>query len=83
MSAIQGGAVVGVIALFVLLVLAPLIIYHFLVAPNVDGFFNDLSWYNSDKESAHFLYWFWFWAIAFSTTFTFLKINSQNSRNQG
>ncbi len=81
MSAIQGGAVVGVVALFVLIILAPLIIYHFLVAPNVIGVFNDFDFYNADGESDHFLYWFWFWSIAFSTTLTFLKINS--SKNQG
>lgn len=81
MGALQGGAILGVLALIVLIILAPLIIYHFLVAPNVIGVFEDFDFYNADKESAHFLYWFWFWSVAFSTTITFLKINSRN--NQG
>ena len=53
----------GIVVLFVLLVCAPLIIYHFLISPNIDGVFNDLSFYEADEESSHFLYWFFFWGV--------------------
>jgi len=67
MSDLGIGAIVGLaIVLVVLLIAAPLLVWHFLVFPNVDGFVNDLSFYEQDAESQHFLYWFWFWTIAFS-----------------
>lgn len=48
----------------ILLILVPLIIFTFLIFPNIDGVFQDLSWYNYDKMSQHFLYWFFFWGVA-------------------
>ena len=57
----------GIIFLIILAISAPLLIYHFLIFPNVDGFFNDLDFYSSDETSQHFLYWFFFWNIAFGS----------------
>ena len=66
MGLAEGGAIVGVVGLIVLLVIAPLLIFHFLISPNIDGFFNDLDFYNADAESSHYLYWFFFWGVALS-----------------
>jgi len=41
----------------------PLLAYHFWIFPNFDGFMADLSIYNYDGESQHFLYWSGFWLI--------------------
>ena len=50
-----------VFGLFGLAISIPLLIYHFLMFPNLDGVVQDLSWYNYDEESQHFVYWFGFW----------------------
>lgn len=65
----MSGVLLGIIALFAIAISIPLLIYHFLVFPNVDGFINDLGFYNADEQSQHFLYWFWFWTIAFGSGF--------------
>jgi len=57
----------GIILLIILAISAPLLIYHFLIFPNVDGFFNDLDFYTSDESSQNYLYWFFFWNIAFGS----------------
>jgi len=57
----------GIVVLVILAISAPLIIYHFLIFPNVEGFFGDLDFYSPDESSAHFLYWFFFWNIAFGS----------------
>lgn len=56
-------AVLIIIGLIALVVFLPLIIYHFLVFPNINGVAQDLEWYLYDNESEHFLYWFGFWMI--------------------
>ena len=62
----MSSALVGIIILLAVAFIAiPLLVYHFLVFPNVDGFINDLAFYNADETSQHFLYWFWFWTVAF------------------
>ena len=53
----------GLIVLIPFVVSIPLLIYHFLIFPNFDGFMQDLSIYNYDGESQHFLYWSGFWFI--------------------
>ncbi len=40
----------------------PILIYHFLIFPNFDGVVQDLSWYNYDDQSQHFLYWVGFYS---------------------
>jgi len=44
------------------LVAVPLLMYHFLIFPNIDGVVQDLSWYHYDNSSQHFLYWMGFYA---------------------
>ena len=39
----------------------PILIYHFLIFPNIDGVIQDLDWYNYDDSSQHFMYWLGFW----------------------
>ncbi len=51
-------------AIFPIFIAVPVLIYHFLVFPNVDGVAQDLSWYNYDDSSQHFLYWLGFWSSA-------------------
>lgn len=51
-------------ALMVLVVSIPLLVWHVLVFPNLDGVVQDLDWYNYDSQSQHFLYWLGFWFIA-------------------
>lgn len=63
MNIASGATVSGIIVLVVLLVCAPLVIYHFLIFPNIDGVAQDLSFYNYDVDSSHFLYWFFFWGV--------------------
>lgn len=55
---IGAGIIILLIGVFLA---APLLVYHFLVFPNIDGVFNDLSFYENDGQSQHFLYWFFFW----------------------
>lgn len=57
-----GLVIVPLIAAFVAL---PLLLYHFLFFPNLDGMMQDISWYNYDEESGHFLYWVGFYTSAF------------------
>lgn len=57
----------GIIFLIILAISVPLLIYHFLIFPNIDGFFNDLNFYTSDESSQNYLYWFFFWNIAFGS----------------
>lgn len=52
-----------VVGLIALVIAAPLLIYHFLVFPNINGVTQDIEWYNYDDDSEHFLYWFGFWVI--------------------
>jgi len=73
----EGAGITGVIVLFVLIIASPLLIYHFLIAPNIDGFFNDLDFYQADENSAHFLYWFFFWGIAWGAFGTATRIVKQ------
>ena len=64
-----GGAMLfGLIFAIPGIVSIPLLAYHFLIFPNFDGFMQDLSIYNYDGESQHFLYWsgFWFITLVFS-----------------
>lgn len=49
---------IGLIPVFIAI---PILIYNFLVFPNIDGVAQDLSWYNYDVESQHYLYWLGFW----------------------
>ncbi len=58
---------IGLVGLVILILALPLIVYHFLIFPNVEGFFGDLDLYNPDESSPHFLYWFFFWNIAFGS----------------
>lgn len=68
----------GIIVLIVLCISAPLIIYHVLIFPNVEGFFNDLDFYTPDESSQHFLYWFFFWNIAFGSGLVVVsKVNAK------
>lgn len=48
----------GLIPIFAVI---PILIYHFLIFPNIDGVVQDLSWYNYDIQSQHYLYWLGFW----------------------
>ena len=49
----------GLIPVFVAI---PILIYHFLIFPNLDGVVQDISWYNYDNQSQHFLYWIGFYS---------------------
>ena len=40
----------------------PILIYHFLIFPNLDGVIQDFSWDNYDDQSQHFLYWVGFYS---------------------
>jgi hypothetical protein len=71
MGKIEGG--IGIL-LIIAIIAIPLLVFHFLISPNIDGFFNDLSFYEADKESAHFLYWFFFWGVASTSAFSALKV---------
>jgi len=48
----------------------PLLIYHFLIFPNIDGVIQDLSWYTYDSTSQHFVYWFFFWGVTISSAYS-------------
>jgi len=61
MSAALGAMIIGGI---ISLIAIPLLIFNFLIFPNIYGVFLDLSFYNSDPMSQHFLYWFFFWGVA-------------------
>lgn len=61
MSEVTG--VVGAIFIFALIVVGGMLIYHFLIFPNIDGVAQDTSFYNYDNDSQHYLYWFGFWMI--------------------
>jgi len=61
MSAAMGAMIIGGV---ISLIAIPLLIFNFLIFPNIDGVFQDLSWYNYDGMSQHFLYWFFFWGVA-------------------
>ena len=50
---------VAIISAFIAL---PILLYHFLIFPNIDGVVQDISWYNYDSDSQHFLYWVGFYA---------------------
>lgn len=65
MSAVaSAGTAFGLVFVLILVVTAiGLGVYHLLVFPNLDGVAQDLSWYNYDDQSQHFLYWFGFWSI--------------------
>lgn len=54
------GVLILFFAIFVSIGLAA---YHFLIFDNVQGFFEDLDFYNPDDQSQHYLYWFFFWSI--------------------
>lgn len=58
-KSIMFGAVVG--GLMAVILVVPLLVYHFLMFPNLNGVVQDLAWYNYDDQSEHFLYWFGFW----------------------
>ena len=49
------------LAIIPVFVAIPILIYHFLIFPNIDGVVQDLSWYNYDNQSQHFLYWVGFY----------------------
>ena len=51
--------IVPVMAAFIA---APILIYHFLFFPNLNGVMMDIEWYIYDNESQHYLYWFGFYA---------------------
>lgn len=42
----------------------PILMYHFLIFPNIDGVVQDLTWYSYDHQSQHFIYWTGFYASA-------------------
>lgn len=50
----------GLIPLFIAI---PLLIYHFLIFPNIDGVMHDLTIYQVDSDSQHYLYWSGFWGF--------------------
>lgn len=54
----------------ILLISAPLLIYHFLIFPNVDGVIQNITWYVYDDMSQHFVYWFFFWGTAIGGALT-------------
>jgi hypothetical protein len=51
-----------VLAIIPAFITLPTVLYHFLIFPNIDGVVQDLSWYNYDSDSKHFLYWVGFYA---------------------
>lgn len=66
------------IALFALSIVVPLLVYHFLIFPNVDGVAQDLSWFNYDGQSQHFLYWLGFWSIVILAAITCLNVKAND-----
>jgi len=60
----MSGLVLLIPVCIALLIAAPLLIFTFLIFPNIDGVLQDISWYNYDDMSQHFLYWFFFWGVA-------------------
>lgn len=73
--------IAGLIIIF--LIILPLLIYTFLVFPNLDGVIQDLSWYNYDKDSQHYLFWFGFWMIFyFGTRSATHKYESEKRKNE-
>ena len=65
-------------AVIVLLICAPLAVYHFLIFPNIVGVFEDLTWYAYDDMSQHFIYWFFFWGVAGTGALGTLSIVSKS-----
>lgn len=61
MSAILGGSIIG--AIIVVIILIPLLIWTFLIFPNVDGMMQDLDWYKYDDMSSHYIFWTGFWLL--------------------
>ena len=61
MSAVLGGSLIG--GFIVLIVVLPLLIWMFLIFPNVDGMMQDIDWYNYDEMSGHFIFWAGFWLL--------------------
>lgn len=51
------------ILLVVLFLIIPLLIYNFLVFPNLDAVVQNVTWYKYDANSQHFIYWLGFWTI--------------------
>ena len=71
--------IIGCIAAVVSL---PLIIYHFLMFPNLNGVVQDLDWFNYDADSQHFLYWFGFWFMgSFGGALAFSAVKLGNSKS--
>ena len=60
-------ALLAIVGLVILVITIPLLVYHFLIFPNIDGVLQDLRWYNYDDQSQHFIYWFFFWGVAFGS----------------
>lgn len=76
MSAVAATVGLGFVLILVVTAVG-LGIYHFFVFPNVDGVAQDVSWYNYDEQSKHFLYWFWFWSIIlFGGILSSTKVNN-------
>jgi hypothetical protein len=74
------GPVLGIIGAIALVIAIPILIWHFLIFPNLDGVVQDLEWYNYDMESQHFLYWLGFWTIGLSSgIFGLSKSGGKNS----
>lgn len=40
-----------------------LVLYHFLIFPNIDGLSHNITFYKYDSNSQHFIYWTFFWLI--------------------
>ena len=77
-SLTSAGIGASIVVLIILAISAPLIIYHVLIFPNVEGFFGDLNFYSPDESSTHFLYWFFFWNIAFGSGIVVVsKVNAK------
>lgn len=71
-EALGNSPLVLMLILTPVIVAIPILIYHFLIFPNFDGIAQDISIYNYDEQSQHYLYWSGFWSIAI--TFTGLGI---------
>lgn len=52
-----------IIAIIIIVPLVSLLVWTFLIFPNIDGIAQDLSWYRYDNQSQHYLYWSGFWIL--------------------
>lgn len=67
-----------VVAILAAVIAVPLLVYHFLIFPNVDGVAQDLTWFKYDNQSQHFLYWTGFWGIVILAAIAGVSIKAQD-----